>query len=572
MIKGYQTLARWRFHAFLYLLILPSMMVTPAIHAESLVKIEMQPSTMLLSEGKISGILDVQGRAVALGENYVWILDEPAGLWNALNWAAPKGTIEGIASDGTQSFLLLSDQNNLINRLESYQHPNTDSSLVTLLLPQPFIFAHAAFMQELLFIVGVSENGVSQLLSIDPQTVEPQWVSYGPLSVTGQTAVTSMVAQNGSLFITVSEPETGDHLLQWTLDTGWQDRSSVAGKVIPGAGRAIGQGHVLYIVKELSQAKKTLKLVSFHTITGAWADYGDVTTTTVRSVTSWKNGFLWNQAGIGGTGAEFSSLELETGKHLLHVVDWAVIGFYLFSMLGVGLYFYTRQGQNSKSDFFLGGRAIPFWAAGISLYASNASSISYIAVPAKAFATNWQYLMSNIIVVVGLIFVAIWVVPLIRRLNLMSIFQYLETRFHPAIRLLSSALFIVFQLGGRMTIILFLPSLAISTVTGIDVTLSILIMGGITIIYTVLGGMKAVIWTDVMQLFVMFGGAIFAIIYMFMMLDGGVAEFLATSMADNKMKMVDWSFNLTEATVWGFIFLHNTLRETLQNWYSMEQT
>ncbi|MEP7187278.1 MAG: sodium/solute symporter, partial [Rhodanobacter sp.] len=182
-------------------------------------------------------------------------------------------------------------------------------------------------------------------------------------------------------------------------------------------------------------------------------------------------------------------------------------------------------------------------------------SISFIAIPAKSFETNWQYLTNNMIAIIGLMFVAVWVVPLLRRLDLMSVFSYLETRFHPAIRMMASALCIVMQIGSRMSIILFLPALAISTITGIDVLWSILLMGGFTILYTTLGGMKAVIWTDVVQVVVMFGGALFAIGFIVQHIHGGVTAFVHTAIADHKMHMLDFSFDLTKATVWGFLFL-----------------
>jgi SSS family transporter len=155
----------------------------------------------------------------------------------------------------------------------------------------------------------------------------------------------------------------------------------------------------------------------------------------------------------------------------------------------------------------------------------------------------------------GLMFVAVWIVPLLRRLNLMSVFQYLETRFHSVIRTLASALFMAVQIGSRMSVILFLPSLAIATITGIDVTWSILIMGVFTMIYTALGGMKAVVWTDIVQLIVKMGGIVFAISFVVFMLDGGSGELLAIAAAEEKMKLFDWSWDLTKATVWGFIFL-----------------
>jgi solute:Na+ symporter, SSS family len=135
------------------------------------------------------------------------------------------------------------------------------------------------------------------------------------------------------------------------------------------------------------------------------------------------------------------------------------------------------------------------------------------------------------------------------------VFSYLETRFHPAIRMLSSGLFMLTQLGSRMSVILYLPSLAIATITGIPVTWSILMMGLFTICYTALGGMKAVVWTDIVQLVVKMGGALFAIAFIVWSLDGGMAEFVRTAAAENKTRTFDFSFDLGKATVWGFIFL-----------------
>jgi SSS family transporter len=271
--------------------------------------------------------------------------------------------------------------------------------------------------------------------------------------------------------------------------------------------------------------------------------------------TAWKNGVLWAQPAASGRGIAFEAAEIASGKLLLRWLDWIVIVVYLVTMLGMGLYFYLREKRNSTADFFVGGRSIPFWAAGVSLYATNTSSISFIAIPAKAFETNWQYLTNNLIAVIGLMFVAVWIVPLLRRLNLMSVFSYLETRFHPAIRMLASALCIVMQIGSRMSVVLFLPALAIATITGIDVVWSVLLMGGFTIVYTAMGGMKAVIWTDFVQVFVKMGGAIFAIGFIIYHLNGGFDEFYAVAMAEDKTKLLDFSFDLTKATVWGFIFL-----------------
>ena len=126
--------------------------------------------------------------------------------------------------------------------------------------------------------------------------------------------------------------------------------------------------------------------MTFHTITGSWAALGDPMATGARSGVGWRNGVLWVRPSLTGR-SEFAFAEIESGKLLLNWLDWIVIVIYLVSMLGMGLYFYLREKRASTADFFVGGRSIPFWAAGVSLYAANTSSISYIAIPAKAFAS-----------------------------------------------------------------------------------------------------------------------------------------------------------------------------------------
>jgi len=537
--------------------------VTSSAHAENLVSIKAHQLSDLSIKGKVSNILVLDDQITALGNDKAWVLNETEKAWEEYSWEQ-TGYIKGTIDGGLFSYLMVSSSPNgtitAVQKINREFNVATASSSIVVdnklpPLPRPLASAQGVFFEGQVFIIGISPDNSLYTFAIDPSSNQPKW-SLHEEGREFSGIVTSAVAQTSKLFVTVAGTDGGgDTLLQLHQGEGWLERSTLPGTVVVGSSQAMGQGHIVYIVKQASEHGPKASLMSFHTVTGSWTNYGNVKANAAEFSAGWKNGIIWGQLSDDGLGTTFSSVEFEVGKHLLHAIDWFIIAAYLFCMLGVGLYFYRRQAQGSQNDFFLGGRSIPFWAAGISLYASNASSISYIAVPAKAFETNWQYLMNNLIVVLGLVFVAVWIVPLLRRLDLVSIFQYLETRFHPSIRVLSSVLFIVFQLGGRMTIILFLPSLAISTVTGIDVVFSILIMGGITIIYTVLGGMKAVIWTDVIQLFVMFGGTIFAIFSIILLLDGGVSEFWQTAVLQDKMKLVDWRFDLTEATIWGFAFL-----------------
>lgn len=296
---------------------------------------------------------------------------------------------------------------------------------------------------------------------------------------------------------------------------------------------------------------RELTILAYHSITKTWAPFGKAALpgepVALRAA---PGGFVVETRGS----TELTRIELTTSKRLLHSLDWIVIVVYLAGSAGIGLYFYLREKKQSNEDFFLGGRKIPWWAAGISLYATGTSAISFIGIPAKSFATNWQILANNVVGLFSSAAVAILVFPLIRRLNITSVYEYLEMRFHPVIRLLASGLNILIQLGGRMSVVLFLPALALSAVAGLNVMWSILLMGAVTIAYTLLGGMKAVIWTDVLQVFVMLGGAFFAIGYVIWSVDGGFPEFMRVAQADNKFHTFEWSFDITQATVGGFVF------------------
>ncbi len=528
--------------------------VTTSLHAGNLVSIQTGTLTSLPGIAPITMLLTLDDRPVALTADATWLLDTDQNAWTRIDWR-PAGQVRRVTGDKHQVFLLLdAGPGQPLEKIEKVTLlAGKPVSLMLPALPLPLTAAYAAMLDGRLYVVGNDAKGILKLRSINPAEAASGWATHDDPG--NAVEISSMAGQKSALYVTFNgESGKGDRLLQWTATDRWIEKTGLPGGVVAGSARPSGQAHVLYLVRPDNGADSAPSLMMFHTITGSWAALGDPKAGGARISTAWRNGILWERHSTSG-GSEFAFAEIEATKILLKWLDWVVIVVYLVGMTGIGLYFYLREKRISTADFFVGGRSIPFWAAGVSLYATNTSSISYIAIPAKAFETNWQYLMNNLVAVVGLVFVAIWIVPLLRRLDLMSVFQYLETRFHPVIRMLASGLCIAMQLGSRMSVVLFLPSLAISTITGIDVVWSIWIMGAVTIAYTAMGGMKAVIWTDFVQLFVMFGGAIFAIGFIVYKLDGGISEFFAIAAAEDKMKLFDWSFDLTKATVWGFIFL-----------------
>ncbi len=566
------------------------------IRAESLSTLRTGHLPTLPIERGLLGLAAVDGGVVALTDDTAWVLTDDQHAWRRVPLPSSDagGSVLEVSSDGQQAYLLLGAAGgqaiDRIARLRLERGRLTTQALPT--LPMALAAARLTTLGSLVYVTGVAVDGRPRLLSLDASQQDASgWTALPPWP--GGGAVSSLVGQSSAIYVTVAaaaqtsaanlsanpasadtpstntpsasneSPDTlitsasapaAERLLRWTRPQGWREQAPVPGYVAADFGRAIGQAHVLYLLGS-SAGDAAPRLMSLHTITGSWAALPDAGAAGVLHAVPWKNGLLWARPATDGGGTGFGFAELQPSKHLLRWLDWLVIAVYMALMIGIGLYFYLREKRTSTADFFVGGRSIPFWAAGISLYATNTSSISFIAIPAKAFESNWQYLTNNLVAVLGLMFVAVKIVPLLRRLDLMSVFSYLETRFHPSIRMLASALFIVMQIGSRMSVILFLPALAIATITGIDVVWSIWMMGVFTIVYTTLGGMKAVIWTDFVQVFVMFGGALFAIGFIVYQIQGGIPEFVSVAMAEDKMRIFDFSFDLTQATVWGFIFL-----------------
>ncbi|WP_235605921.1 sodium:solute symporter [Rhodanobacter thiooxydans] len=530
-------------------------MLAPA-HAQSLAPLRAGQLPALETSVPLRDIAVVDGRPLAISDAEVWRLDHAGKTWARLPWPTGVSSAAGIIDDGTRAWLLTTAADSGAVTGVARLHASEDQLQLQPLppLPAPLHAVRGAWANDILWIAGIGADGRAQLLQLQTNAEQPRWNVLAGWP--GGGAPSSAVARAAAVLVSVPDPSGAtEKLWRWSAADGWSERGQVPGRLLPGSGHALGQANALYMVRDGAHADAPARLMTFQTITGAWATLPGAAPSGVIAAGAWTDGMFWAQRSADGTRVDFGYASVQSNKLLLRWLDWIVIVVYLASMIGIGLYFYLREKRNSTSNFFVGGRSIPFWAAGVSLYAANTSSISFIAIPAKAFETNWQYLTNNLIAVFGLMFVAVWIVPLLRRLDLMSVFSYLETRFHPSIRMLASALCILTQIGSRMSVILFLPALAIATITGISVTLSVVLMGGFTIIYTAMGGMKAVIWTDFVQVIVKMGGAIFAIGFIIWSLHGGIGEFVSTAMAENKMHLFDFSFDLTKATVWGFIFL-----------------
>ena len=240
-------------------------------------------------------------------------------------------------------------------------------------------------------------------------------------------------------------------------------------------------------------------------------------------------------------------------------VDHAVVFAFMVAMLWIG--FHLSRRENSKEDFFRGGRRVPFWASGLSLFATGASAISLMAMPGMAFATDWTYMTISFYILISTLVVYFVYVPLARRLNVTTANEYLERRFGLGLRLFGSVIYSLNQILARLAAIMLLPAIALSVIVGMPMQTSILIMGLVTTAYATMGGLEGVIWTDVIQAFVMIFAVVLCSIWALSLMSMDFGTAWGTLRSADKLHMFDPSLGLLGPTM--FVLFINAFATTL---------
>ncbi|SIO49663.1 sodium:solute symporter family transporter [Chitinophaga niabensis] len=288
----------------------------------------------------------------------------------------------------------------------------------------------------------------------------------------------------------------------------------------------------------------------FNTVTNTWTKIGELPYETPVTTTAVKWGTdIYIPGGEIKPGVRSTSILKGTidRRQFFSWTDYTILVLYLLLMVGIGVW--TSRHQDSTDDYFRGGQKVPGWATGLSIFGAKLSAITFIGIPAKTYATNWTYFILLMTIIMVMPLVIRFFIPFYRRLNVTSAYEYLEKRFSYVSRFLASILFILLQLG-RMGIVLLLPSIALSVVTGIPVTTCILIMGIVSIFYTVLGGVEAVIWTEVVQVIILLGGALLSLILLPMHLGTDGRSAWNSVVTNDKLKLLDFNFDLSSPTLW----------------------
>lgn len=223
------------------------------------------------------------------------------------------------------------------------------------------------------------------------------------------------------------------------------------------------------------------------------------------------------------------------------ILDYCIVIVYLIGVTVIGSVIAGKQ--RTSKDYFLGGKQMSWWSVGFSIVASETSTLTFISIPGLAYKSDMHFLQLAIGYFIGRLLVSVIFIPSYYRGDLETAYDFLGKRFGTSLRKFTSSVFIITRVlasGVR----LFATAIPVHLITGFDYTTSIFLIGIFTLLYTYLGGLKAVVAMDVVQMFIYIGGAIASMFLILHHLPNGMADVIsyATANGTDKLSIINWSF------------------------------
>lgn len=234
----------------------------------------------------------------------------------------------------------------------------------------------------------------------------------------------------------------------------------------------------------------------------------------------------------------------------LPFIDLLVFLVYMAGIVLFGSLFFFKN--RDTAAYTAGSGRIPAWAVGMSIFATFVSSISFLGLPGKAYQSDWNAFVFSLSIPIASVLAVKFFVPLYRSEKSISAYAYLEKRFGPWARTYASACYILTQLM-RTGSILYLMALPVSVLFGWDIRLIIAVTGLAVVIYSMLGGIKAVIWTDAIQGIVLIGGAVACFVVIVLKMPGGIPQIIEIGVASNKFSLGSFGASVSQSTFWVMI-------------------
>ncbi len=452
-------------------------------------------------------------------------------------------------------------------------------------LPKPCAFTSAAVVGSTLYVVaGQSGNGLdtatSDLWSLDLSAEGESdfgWKVHDPMPAPTRALHIAAAQHNGfhdCLYVISGRRQEGE-ATEFLKDVweycpatrSWRERTAIPHCVMAGTGIGFGQSHLFVLggadgsfwgkENDLLDDHPGFpkRAYSYHTITDTWIDAGPTPRNHVTTVAvDWGDSIIIPSGEVCPRvrSPKVWKVTPRSTKSEFGTVNYVVLVVYLLAIVAVGIYF---AGKNKDTnDYFRGGKAIPWWAAGCSIFATMLSSLTYTGVPSKSYAQDCVYAVGNFMIPVVAIVAVYVALPFYRRIDATSAYEYLEKRFNRMVRWFGSVSFTLFHIF-RMAVVMSLTGLAIAVATPLTPTQSVLLMGVLSIVYCTMGGIEAVIWTDTIQTFVLMGGACVAIYVLVAGIDGGASGFVATASEADKFRIANfgWDATSTQVALWVII-------------------
>ena len=248
-----------------------------------------------------------------------------------------------------------------------------------------------------------------------------------------------------------------------------------------------------------------------------------------------------------------------------NATDWVVLVVYFLSMLGIGIHFYKRS--QSPEGFTAGGRSVPGWVCGLSIFATYLSSISYLALAGKSFTSNWNPFVFSLSIPIAAWIASRFFIPYYRKSKSISAYALLEERFGTWARVFGSSFYLLYQIA-RTAIVLYLMALPMEVIFGWNIVTVLLITGIIVTAYSLIGGILAVLWSDAIQAIVLMVGAVLCLLFLLGDLPEGVQSVTKAAEAGEKFSLGSpsiraFSPDFVKASIW--VILLYGLIENLKN-------
>jgi Na+/proline symporter len=228
----------------------------------------------------------------------------------------------------------------------------------------------------------------------------------------------------------------------------------------------------------------------------------------------------------------------------MRTLDWVVLSATTVAIIGYGMY--RGRGSTNIRGFLLADRSMKWYTVALAIMATQASAITFTSTPGQAFVDGMRFVQFYFGLPVAMVILSMTAVPIFHKLNVFTAYEYLELRFDLKTRLLTGAIFLIARgLAAGMTI--YAPSIVLSVILGWDVRITSAIIGGLVIMYTAGGGVKAVNWTDFQQMLVIMAGMVLAFVMTIMLLPEDISfpDALTVAGGMGRLNAVDFSFDLT---------------------------